>query len=346
MVYREMKNEDNPLSGGMMCIMDTLPFISKEPASPGGQETRRSRLAEEVALHRVAESFLPEDVRVCYDPYAIRFLGNDLKKYLEFCKKNPDAARRQAEQVNRQFPGVRNAIIARVRYFDDVVSEAVTNGLEQLVILGSGYDTRAHRIAGLDTNVRVFEVDHPDTQDRKKAKIRENFGELPRHIVYVPVDFESDDLARQLTRAGYQRSKKTLFVLEGVVYYITESAVRATLSYIARNSGRGSAVLFDYLPESVVSGTNPQEVARNMRARAVEYGEPFRFGIREGSIRAFLEDQGFSQVHSVTCTELKARYFHGKNAGRELCDLFAFATAEVPGSGGGAASVSQSNRGC
>jgi methyltransferase (TIGR00027 family) len=330
MLHREMKNEDDPVSGGMMGIMDTVPFISKEPASAGGPETRRSRLAEEVALHRVVESFLPEDVRICYDPYAIRFIGNDLEKYLEFCTKNPDAARRQAEQVDRQFPGVRNAILARVRYFDDVVSEAVTKGLEQLVILGAGYDTRAYRIAGLDTNVRVFEVDHPDTQDRKKAKIREIFGELTGHIVYVPVDFESDDLTRQLEGAGYLRSKKTLFVLEGVVYYITESAVRATLSCIARNSGKGSSVLFDYLPESVVSGTNPREVARNMRDRALEYGEPFRFGIREGSIREFLEEQGFSQVRNVTCTELKARYFHGKNASRQLCDLFAVATAEVP----------------
>lgn len=309
--------------------METVPFISRDPAETGEPSSKRSRLAEEVTLHRVVESALPEDERVCYDPYAVRFLGSDLKKYLAFCTANPDAARRQAEQVNRLFPGVRNSIIARVRYFDDVVREEVGKGLEQLVILGAGYDTRAYRIAGPETNVRVFEVDHPDTRNRKIALIREIFGKMPMHVSYVPVDFEKDDLARQLEEAGYQRPKKTLFVLEGVVYYITESATRETLSCIARNSGKGSSVLFDYLPESVVSGTDHQDVARNMRARAMEYGEPFRFGIREGSIQSFLEEQGFSQVHNVTCTELKSRYFRGKNAGRQLCDLFMFVHAEV-----------------
>lgn len=310
--------------------MDTVPFISKDTAGPGGQETRRSRLAEEVALHRVVESFLPEDDRVCYDPYAVRFLGSDLKKYLAFCAGNPDEARRQAEQVNRLFPGVRNSIIARVRYFDDMVMEAVGKGLEQVVILGAGYDTRAYRLGGISGRMTVFEVDHPDTQAGKRAKIMEIFGDLPKHVIYVPVDFEKDDLARQLTGSGYLRSKKTLFVLEGVVYYITKSAVRTTLSYIARNSGKGSRVLFDYLPESVVDGTNPQEVARNMRARAMEYGEPFRFGIRDGAIASFLEEIGYARIRNVTSAELKARYFHGNNAGRQLCDLFAFVSAEVP----------------
>lgn len=309
--------------------MEPVPLISNDPAGAGVPDVKRSRLAEEVALHRVVESSLPEDVRICYDPYAVRFLGNDLKRYLEFFARDPGAAQKQAEQVNRLFPGVRNSIVARVRYFDDVIAEAAGTGLGQLVILGAGYDTRAYRIAGPESGVRVFEVDHPDTQDRKKAKIREIFGKLPDHVTYVPVDFEHNDLARQLEGAGYQRSKKTLFVLEGVVYYITGSAVRATLSFIARNSGKGSSVLFDYLPESVVCGTNPQEVAGNMRARAAEYGEPFRFGVRDGSIRSFLGEQGFCRVRNVTCAELKARYFHGRNAGRELCDLFAFAAAEV-----------------
>jgi methyltransferase (TIGR00027 family) len=176
----------------------------------------------------------------------------------------------------------------------------------------------------------VFEVDHPDTQAGKKAKVVEIFGDIPKHVVFVPVDFERDDLARQLEVSGYLRSEKTLFVLEGVVYYITESAVRATLSCIAKNSGKGSAVLFDYLPESVVDGTDPQDVARNMRARATEYGEPFRFGVRDGEIAPFLEGQGFANIRNVTAAELKARYFHGKNASRQLCDLFAFVSAEVP----------------
>ena len=133
-----------------------MPFIAKYLPGANEYDGRQSRLAEEMAFHRVIESFRPEGDRICNDPYAIRFLGSDLKKYLEFCAGNPEEARKRAEQINRMFPGVQNSIIARVRYFDDCVKEAARVGLEQLVILGAGYDTRAYRIDGIKENVKVF----------------------------------------------------------------------------------------------------------------------------------------------------------------------------------------------
>ena len=146
----------------------------------------------------------------------------------------------------------------------------------------------------------------------------EIFGTLPDHVVYVPLDLEKQNLPEQLEKSGYSPSKKTLFIMEGLVCYINENTVKATLSFIVNNSGRGSCALFDYFPESLVDGTCPQEVGKNMRARATEYGEPFRFGIREGTVTAFLEDQGFSHIHSVNCTDLKNTYFHGKNTDRPV----------------------------
>jgi len=310
--------------------MEKMPFISKNEPCAKGYDDRQSRLAEEVAFHRVIESFRPECDRICNDPYAIRFLGNDLKKYLEFCAGNPEEARKRAEQINRIFPGVQNSIIARVRYFDDFIKEATGVGLEQLVILGAGYDTRAYRIDGIKENVKVFEIDYPDTQSRKTAIIRDIFSTLPEHVTYLPIDVEEKNFARQLEESGYSGQKKTLFVLEGLTYYIDEAAVKTIFSFIVHNSMKGSSILFDYLPESVIDGTCPQDVARNMRARAMEYGEVFRFGILEGTICSFLEKEGFCNVHNVTCADLKTCYFHGNNANRQLCDLFAFASAEVP----------------
>ena len=309
--------------------MEKMPFIAKYLPGANEYDGRQSRLAEEMAFHRVIESFRPEGDRICNDPYAIRFLGSDLKKYLEFCAGNPEEARKRAEQINRMFPGVQNSIIARVRYFDDCVKEAARVGLEQLVILGAGYDTRAYRIDGIKENVKVFEIDHPDTQSRKTAIIRDIFGTLPEHVTYLPINVERKNFARQLKQSGYSKQKKTLFVLEGLAYYIDEDAVKAIFSFIVYNSRTGSCILFDYLPESVIDGTCPQVVAKNMRARAIEYGEPFRFGTQEGTIRSFLEKEGFCRVHNVTCADLKTCYFHGNNADRQLCDLFAFVSAEV-----------------
>ena len=158
--------------------MEKMPIIAKKPVDTETQNKGQSRLAEEMALHRVVESLQQECDRICYDPYAVRFLGPDLLKYLDFCAHNPEEARKRTDQMNRLFPGVQNSIITRVRYFDDMVKKAVDSGFEQLVILGAGYDTRAYRIEGIKERVKVFEVDHPDTQSRKIARITRDFRHL------------------------------------------------------------------------------------------------------------------------------------------------------------------------
>ena len=163
-----------------------------------------SRTAKRVAAFRAAESMLPQDLRVCYDPYAIRFI-------------DPDRLDELTEYTDNHFPGLRNYVVARARHFDEVITLAAKTGLLQLVILGAGYDTRAYRIKEFTGRVRVFELDHPDTQQVKKEKIREIFGGLPEDVVYVPVDFETQDFGSLLLESGYSPEKKTLFVMEGVI---------------------------------------------------------------------------------------------------------------------------------
>ena len=68
--------------------------------------------------------------------------------------------------------------------------------------------------------------------------------------MYVPVDFETENLGERLVIQGYDRSLKTLFLMEGLVMYIPPEAIDETLSFIVKNSGKGSTILFDYYPES------------------------------------------------------------------------------------------------
>lgn len=152
-----------------------------------------SKTAELMAFNRVVESAKPEGERICYDSYAIRFIGPEYLKFLKVLASDPDKAKASREQMERLYPGVHNSIVARVRYFDDSVRTSIKEGLEQLVILGAGYDTRAYRIEGLKDTVRVFEVDHPDTQKMKMEKIKEIFGSLPDYIAYIPVDLTTED---------------------------------------------------------------------------------------------------------------------------------------------------------
>jgi methyltransferase (TIGR00027 family) len=281
-------------------------------------------MAEGIALHRVDESRKPEGERIFYDPYAIRFVD---PATLAFAAGHPAEAKAMKEQMENLFPGLGNSIRARVRYFDDFVRQCLDEGMEQLVILGAGYDTRAYRIAGLE-NVKVFEVDHPVTQDVKTAKVREIFGSLPGHVTYVPVDFEVEKLADRLPECGYDRLKKTLFVLEGLVMYIPPAAVDETLSFVVHNSGKGSAIIFDYYPLSVLDGRAGQ-VGENIRNYVMQAGEPLQFGIEEGTAEAFLEQRGFTRIRNVTARDYKKAYYQGINENRPVCDLLCFVSAEV-----------------
>ena len=284
-----------------------------------------SKMAEGIALHRVNESMKPEGERIFYDPYAIHFVNPDIIRY---GREHPVEARAALDKMNSLFPGLDNSIRARVRYFDDYVEKSLKGGIAQLVILGAGYDTRAYRIGGLDT-LKVFEVDHPGTQAVKIEKIREIFGSLPGHVIYVPVDFETDDFGRKLLACGYDPSKKTLFVMEGLVMYIPPEAVDSTLSFIVRNSGKGSAVIFDYYPLSVVDGACEAEAGKNIHDYVIRQGEPLQFGINENDIVSFLSQRGYTNIQNVTADEYKMAYFHGKNEGRLVCGLLYFVHAMV-----------------
>lgn len=290
------------------------------------QERKSSKMAEGIALHRALESQKPKSERICYDPYAIYFISPETLEPFN----DPQKAKASHEYFERILPGFTNSVRARVRYFDDFVKKSIDEGmLEQLVILGAGYDTRAYRIEGLKKNIKVFEIDHPNTQKVKIEKIKEIFGFLPDYVVYVPVNFETEDFGKRLIAEGYDQQMKTLFIMEGLVMYIPPEAVDKTLAFIVNNSGKGSTILFDYFPQSVIDGSCELEVGKNMREYAAKRGEPFKFGIKEGAVETFLAERGFSQISNVTADDYKKMYFHGVNKDKEMCSLMSFVHAVV-----------------
>ncbi len=283
------------------------------------------KTAEGIAIHRFAESQRPEGERICYDPYAVHFLSPET---LKFRAHNPDKVRASQEQYERFFPGLGNSIRAKVRYFDDFIKKSIDDGLEQLVILGAGYDSRAYRIEGLK-KIRVFEVDHPTTQNLKIEKIKKIFGSLPDNVAYAPVDLGTEDLGIKLMETGYDKSKKSLFIMEGVIFYIPSKKVDEILSFIANNSGRGSGILFDYFPQSVVDDSCKLEVGRNIHNHLLQIGEPLQFGIEDDGVEAFLSQRGFSEIENVTSEDYKRAYFHGANKDRAVCSLMSFVHATI-----------------
>jgi methyltransferase (TIGR00027 family) len=201
--------------------------------------------------------------------------------------------------------------------------------LQQLVILGAGYDSRPYRFDRAKDQLKVFEVDHPATQADKLAKVQVVFGTIPAHVTFVPVDFNTQSLEQRLPESGYDLNLKTLFIWQGVTMYLTDEAVDDTLRFIVQHSAPGSAIVFDYIYRQVLDGIQKHAEIKKMHRYRFMTGEGLTFGIEEGAVEAFLKKRGFSQVKDMDSNGLRQAYFTGKNASREIASGYGIVVAVV-----------------
>jgi methyltransferase (TIGR00027 family) len=282
------------------------------------KRTQASITAQGIAFVRALESSKPAGERICYDPLARQLIS---PAFYLLCKLS-------AGYAERKGPGVLGFLAARCRYIDDYLQACLETGLDQLVILGAGLDSRAYRFEQLAGRVRVFEVDHPATQQVKIRKLAKVLGKLPEHVTHVPIDFNEETL-QKLFDFDYNPQVKTLFIWEGVVHYITAEAVDQTLESVLKNSAPGSSIIFDYVYTSALTAARKRgEIVRMQRAKRYT-GEGLVFGIEEGQIEAFLRVRGYTQIRNVTSEDLKRLYFTGVNRTRAIAPIYAIVHATV-----------------
>jgi methyltransferase (TIGR00027 family) len=283
------------------------------------------KMALQIAGLRANETHLPENERVFEDPYAEWFFPADVRKTLQ----NPDLVKAERAKYESVMPGVNGAIVARIRYIDECLAGLIEEGLRQLVIIGAGYDTRAYRIPGVRGALRVLEVDHPLTQATKRETIRQIFGELPEHVIYVPLVFGRDRLAEELQGHGYDPGLRTLFIIEGLLMYIPEPAVEALMVFVAGTSVPGSTFVADYFDCSVIEGTSPLPEARALKMFVEQEGAALLFGFENGRAEARFRKCGFSAAKTVNAADCKAAYFPATGQERQVSSMFNFVTATV-----------------
>ncbi len=181
-------------------------------------------------------------------------------------------------------------MLVRTRFIDDLLERAVRNGATQVVILGAGFDSRAYRFPELLQGRRIIEIDYGATQEYKKQRLAAALGKIPDHVSYAPIDFTTDRLADVLRRAGHRPTEKTFYICEGVSMYVPEEGVRETLRTIATLSAPGSSLLLEYMNRTGVefAKTYPVGAVKN----AIDWGEPFLFGVPDGQDREFFRETG------------------------------------------------------
>jgi methyltransferase (TIGR00027 family) len=197
-----------------------------------------SDTAFSIAAVRAEEGTRPPEERLFEDPYAASFL----------------AAGAHAEAGTKRYlelPFFRDGIRLRTRFIDDVVQDWLAAGVDQLVLLGAGFDARAFRMPEIAAHhARVYEIDLADQLDAKRRLLAAAGVALPDWIAYVPSDFTAPDfeqaLAHSLEARGFRRDRGSLFVWEGVTTYIGVAAVDRSLRFVAAFGGPGSGVVFDF----------------------------------------------------------------------------------------------------
>ena len=261
------------------------------------EQATPSRTALRVALRRAAHQLYDSPV-VFADPVAVPILGD---AYAEELRRTPRRSDRPFSIALRAF------LVARSRYAEDNLQRAVAAGVHQYVLLGAGLDTFAYR--NPYPQLRVFEVDHPATQQWKRELLQRSGIPIPESLTYAPVDFERQSLASQLQANGFDREAPAFFAWLGVVPYLTLAAFRATLGFIHAQPA-GSGVVFDYGQPRAALPPLEQLAHDSLASRVQGAGEPFQLFFTPEEVAAELS--GFHSIEDLGSAEINARYFHGR----------------------------------
>ena len=154
-----------------------------------------------------------------------------------FCN---EAAKKSAKQMDENFPPSSTVIGFRTRYFDQLVKNASSNGIGQVVLLGGGFDMRAHRFS--HPNVTFFEIDQKAVIEYKSSVLEQNGLNQPPS---VKCDYLKSNIAKELENIGFERSISSLMIWEGNTMYLPSESIIPFLNGLAERIS-SLTIAFDF----------------------------------------------------------------------------------------------------
>ena len=271
---------------------------------------RKDGTAQGVAKQRYIESLAKPEKRVIYDPYAGKFVaGAGLIKLM---------GHKLSVWITKMFaPGFHEHLISRTRFIDDLVVHSAQNGIEQYVILGAGYDLRAHRLK-LPSTIKSFEVDQIEVQEQKRSKLPKDITNS-ENVTYVSIDFNTQSLHEQLQQAGFDSAKSTVFTLEGVSQHITKEAINETLKEISDMTANDNVIFYMSYVDKLLKENpkacfgegykNAGKKAALIQNLAAKVGEPWISLYSEDELKGILSTHGFEIVENKSLKDFNPLYF-------------------------------------
>jgi len=263
-----------------------------EATGYGLQEGLPSRTSILVAAARAFGSRDPDPSVRNPDLLADKLIGPNELKLIRDHPLSRELEQGYAEAIkNPPIVLLAGLMLLRTRFIDEALCRAVTNGAQQVVILGAGFDSRAYRFRDHLQGCRVIEVDAKPTQAYKRRRMEAVVGQAPPNLTYASVDLANENLSDALKNCGFLEGHRSFYIWEGVSMYLPETSVRETLRTVARRSAPGSSIALDYANELAIdlAKDKPEGAVR----MPVFWGEPWIFGVPGANGDHFFRELGF-----------------------------------------------------
>ncbi len=210
-----------------------------------------------------------------------------------------------ADRIAANFPPGVHVVKLRTRYYDDHLDAALANGCKQVLILGSGLDTRGARKQ--KPGVIYFEIDDGATLSFKRERLTKAGIKAP--VVYIPGNYIADGLIELLAANGFDFKAPSFVIWEGNTMYLTRPMVLAVLNDLRRHVA-SFAISFDYLSEAVIAHTTGEPRVSAFVQRFADIGAPWHFGVDD--LDGLAKEGGMSVVDNAREAELFRRFWPDK----------------------------------
>jgi len=234
-----------------------------------------------------------------------------------------ERTRATADRIRADFPAGEHMPRLRTRYYDDRLGEQIAQGCKQVVILGSGLDTRPVRKAA--PGVAYFEIDDAGTLDLKRARYSETGTDA--RVTLISANYVTSGVIALLEANGFDRGLPSFFIWEGNTMYLTSTHVMKVLNDLKDNVRR-FAISFDYMDEAVVGMTTGEEGATAFVERFAGMGAPWTYGLDD--LPALAREAGLAVADATTVGKLFRLYWPDRPMQSVIYDHYGLCTLRSP----------------
>ena len=256
------------------------------------QQHLPSQTALTAAAARAAHLIVNQPPHIFTDRLAVALLGEQAEEFISYHRAHGEhlvlsAARTQATCRSRY---TEDRLARRRPGYHPVRDPGCRAGLLR-VPRRSGH--RTERAA------QLFEVDHPATQEWKRAQLAQAGLPVPDGTAFVPTDFEHGALTARLRADGFDPAQPALVSWLGVTIYLTQPAISQTLAELGAFAP-GTELIIDYMLPAGLRDPDGQSYADQVGPVAAQRGEPWLTCLAPDQMSAQLATHGFGQIKQVS----------------------------------------------